>query len=201
MPLLNNVILDQEKSKGKSMKGVTPKKVRRARKLSWLSHLILIFVCLYALMGAVKSVYVMTASGGSFLDAPLYSLAKLIIESTWTPVTGWIWNNIPTLNGDVLNFYKFIAPPALIAMICGLFIIDYRALKAKDREYEAELEKEEELRRRRKERGLDTLSEKARIDIQINDSSYSPPAWHEKAWGKIFLGVTIIAIAVALDLE
>ena len=179
-------------------------KLKKTKRRSLLSYLVIFFVVLYFLMAIIKGLYLWTDESDVSLAVSINSAMKCIITATWIfPISG-LWESIPAAPFEgrgILEFYKVIVPPAVILGICALFISDHRALRAKFHELKSEIEKEINLREMRKEAGLETVAENATVDVIISNTTNNDPAWHETWWGRVFIGVAIALIVAAFGIK
>ncbi|WP_348678248.1 hypothetical protein [Alcanivorax profundi] len=179
-------------------------KLKKTRRRSLLSYLVIFLAVVYFLMTVVKGLYLWTEGGNGGLAASVNSAMSWVITGTWIFPISSLWQSIPAAPFEgqgVLEFYKIIIPPMVLIGICTLFISDHRALRAKFYELKSEIEKEISLREMRKEAGLEAAAENATVDVVISNATNNDPAWHDTWWGRVFIGVAIALIVAAFGIK
>jgi len=180
------------------------KKLNKTSRNSKIAYTIALISIAYLLMTLVKGIYLWT-DGSSFDLAVKANFGMAwIIQNTYFFPLNFIWEKIPSIpleGGDIISFYKVIIPPMVVFVICSLFIVDHRSLKAKYYDLKDDIEKEIALRDMRKEAGIDTVSENATVDVVISNATNSDPSWHDTWWGRIAIGLSIVLIATAIGLK
>lgn len=155
-------------------------------------------------MTGIKGVYFWTDGSEFHVAQNIHAGVKWLMSKTWIyPISG-LWESIPAIpfeSRDILEFYKIITPPAVVFLICALFISDHRSLRAKFYEFKAEVEKEIALREIRKEAGLETVSETVTVDVVISNAINNDPAWYDTWWGRVCIGVAIALIVAAFGFK
>ena len=124
-------------------------KLKKSKQRAWLASIVAFLAIVYFLMTIVKGVYFWTDGSGFPLAQNVNSGIKWLFAKTWVFPISNLWEAIPAIpfeGRDILSFYKVIIPPAVVFIICALFIADYQALRAKFYELKAEIEKEIALR-------------------------------------------------------
>lgn len=179
-------------------------KLKKTRRRSLLSYLIIFLAAVYFLMTVVKGLYLWTEGSNVSIALSIHSAMSWVVNTTWIFPISSLWKSIPAApfeGREILEFYKVIVPPMVIIGICALFISDHRALRAKFYELKSEIEKEINLREMRKEAGLETVAENATVDVVISNATNNDPAWHETWWGRVFIGVAIALIVAAFGIK
>ncbi|MCE8037868.1 hypothetical protein [Halomonas sp. MCCC 1A11062] len=179
-------------------------KLKKTRRRSLLSYLVIFLAVLYFLMSIVKGLYLWTDQSDVRLALSINSAMSWVIAATWIFPISNLWQSIPAVPFEgrgILEFYKVIVPPMVVIGVCALFISDHRALRVKFHELKSEIEKEINLREMRKEAGLETVAENATVDVVISNATNNDPAWHETWWGHVFIGVAIALIVAVFGIK
>lgn len=120
-----------------------------------------------------------------------------------TPLAG-VWQLIPALpfsSQGVWKFYSVVAPPAIIILISGFLIGDYRGLKSYYQKLKYEVNREKNKRDLLNEAGIHETSHEHKIQVELKNTEYKKPHWIKTAVGQIAIGVAVVAVSVAIGLQ
>lgn len=120
-------------------------KLKKTRRRSLLSYLVIFLVVVYFLMTIVKGLYLWVGGSNASIALSIHYAMSWVINSTWIFPISSLWQSIPAVSfegGRVLEFYKVIVPPMVVIGICALFISDHMMLRDKFYELKSEIEKE-----------------------------------------------------------
>ncbi|MGY6036537.1 hypothetical protein [Aeromonas sp. AE23HZ002T15] len=175
-------------------------KLKKTSIRSNISYLISLTAIIYFVMTLLKGGYLASSDSKYSLIQTIHTLIDYIIQKTWIYPINEVWSVIPFFNfedRDLLSTFKVVTPPAIVLLICSLFIADHRALKIKYYNLKSEIEREIALREMRKDAGLEVMESSTTVDIVISNATNNDPSWSGKWWGQIIIGVSI-ALIVAL---
>ena len=153
-------------------------------------------------MTVIKGLYFWATNSQNFLAGKIEWATDWVIRNTYVfPIDrAWEWIS-PAPVQDILALYAQVMPPAGVFLVCMFFVTDYRNTKAEYRSLLREAERERNLRELKEEMGEQTVNSSASIEVVVSQSQSRKPLWHERAWGKIAIGVIIALIVTAIGLK
>ncbi len=173
-------------------------KLKKRKKIANIAWGIIFIASIHLVMIFVRCLYFWTKGSTIGIIANIHSCMFYIISKIYRHLISYLWIEIvpyiPLDGKGVILLYKMVIPPAVIIIICSLFIRDYRSLKATFRSFNADVDNELSLREMQKQSNIDVVYETAAIDVVINNAINSNPSWYAIRSGKIIIGVAIATL-------